>query len=117
MFYAQVKDGKVVQVLVINDAWTEKETQEFLDTVNSVDTWVKASKDGNVNKKYAGIGDEYHPDLEAFISKPHASWVIDTKRKMYLPPWPAPISIPIGYIYVWYEVTKEWTLRKLGVTK
>lgn len=111
--YAQVRDGKVIQVVVINDSWTETEAQDFLDKVSSQDTWIKTSGDGSIRSKYAGIGDEYHSDLDAFVAKPLESWVLDRERKIYIPPWPKPIAVPVGYIYHWSKQAKDWVLRKL----
>src|SRR3990167_1029708 len=101
MYYAEIENGKVKQVLVIDDSWPEAQAQDFLSGI-SLNLWVKTDITGSIGGKYAGIGDEFHPELgNLFIRKPFDSWVLDPERKMFLPPWPAPIAIPVGYIYQW----------------
>lgn len=108
--YAEIENGIVKQVLVLDDALTEDEVQTFLDIV-SVDQWVKTCCEGSIRQKYAGIGDEYHANLDAFIRKPHKAWVLDAEAKEYVPPKPVPVAGE-GFEYVWSDQTDDWELRE-----
>lgn len=105
--YAEIVDNKVVQVLVIDDNWSEEQAQEFLAKVSS-NKWIKTNE--KVGKSF-----EYHPGIQKFSrKKPFDSWVFDEKRGMYLPPIPKPLSVPIGYIWRWSEELRQWVLEKIN---
>jgi len=65
--------------------------------------WVQTSYNGNIRKRYAGIGYTYHADLDAFISpKPHPEAILNTD----IADWVSPPSD--GQSYTWNEQTKSW---------
>lgn len=68
-------------------------------------TCKRTSYNGNIRKNYAGIGFEYRPDLDAFISpQPYPSWVLDEDAK-----WQAPTPMPTDdKRYAWDETTISW---------
>lgn len=62
--------NKVIRVLVgdNNDPAGDEGYQWLVDNLGG--TWVKTSYNGTIRKNYAGIGMNYDPDLDAFISDP-----------------------------------------------
>jgi|TARA_X000001382_G_scaffold77715_1_gene54432 hypothetical protein len=133
--YAKVVDGKVVEVIVAQ--------QDFIDQYHSGETWIKTSYNtrGGVHylpndpdsppenkitpspdqskalrKNYAGIGDIYDSERDAFYQDcPHASWTLDEDTCYWMPPIAYP-SDPGDDIYVWDEDvyqadnTKGWVI-------
>jgi hypothetical protein len=69
-------------------------------------TWKQTSYNGNIRKRYAGIGFTYNADLDAFVPpKPYASWVLDNTEAT----WVAPVARPDdGKMYNWDEATLSW---------
>ena len=70
-------------------------------------TWKQTSYNGNMRKRYAGIGFLYNADLDAFIApKPYASWVLNNTTA----DWEAPVTMPVveGKTYTWDEPTLAW---------
>ena len=70
-------------------------------------TWKQTSYNGNIRKRYAGIGFSYNAELDAFIGpKLHASWVLNNTTA----DWEAPVTMPVveGKTYTWDEPTLAW---------
>jgi hypothetical protein len=70
-------------------------------------TWKQTSYNGNMRKRYAGIGFSYNAELDAFITpKPYASWVLNNTTA----DWEAPVTMPVveGKTYIWDEPTLAW---------
>lgn len=69
-------------------------------------TWKKTSYNGNIRRRYAGIGFVYNETLDAFIPpKPYPSWVLDNATA----DWKAPVPLPDdGKTYDWNESTTSW---------
>jgi len=67
--------------------------------------WVQTSYNGNIRKRYAGIGYSYDPTLDAFIApQPYPSWTLDANAD-----WQAPVPMPDdGKMYSWDEAAQEW---------
>lgn len=62
----------------------------------------QTSYNANFRNKYAGLGDTYDADKNAFISpKPYASWVLNGAN------WEAPKAKPEGN-YTWDEEKLNW---------
>tara|TARA_R110000823_G_scaffold315402_1_gene447365 strand:+ start:2142 stop:2396 length:255 start_codon:yes stop_codon:yes gene_type:complete len=65
--FAQIKNGIVEQVIVINNQTlgnldfpeSEKVGQEFIASLGLIGTWKQTSYNGNFREKYAGIGDTW----------------------------------------------------------
>lgn len=104
--YAEIIDGKVAQVLVVDGS--EAEAVAWLKANVSTNEWLKTEKDGSKRGKFAGVGDEFHADIDVFIKKPFESWALDKGRKMFLPPIPKPLAILVGYAWQWIEATGQW---------
>ena len=78
--------------------------------------WVQTSYNGNIRKRYAGIGYTYDRALDAFIApKPFESWVLNNETAE----WEAPVAQPkltkaqtdAGSFYTWDEETTAWKLE------
>jgi hypothetical protein len=70
--------------------------------------WVRTSYNGNFRGKYAGIGDIYREDLDAFIkSSPYPSWILDESTLDWNPPVSSPEltqeQINNNQRYIWSE--------------
>jgi hypothetical protein len=65
---------------------------------------VRTSFNSNIRGKFAGIGDSYNSDEDAFIApQPYSSWV----RSGY--DWVAPVPHPEDSLnYKWNETTLSW---------
>lgn len=58
--YAEIKDGKVLRVIVCDSQeWCEKRLGG---------TWIQTSYTGKMRGKYAGIGDTYDAKTDTFIA-------------------------------------------------
>ena len=110
--YAEIVDGLVVRVTVVNNA---------VINVNGIEDgaigaafcanllggeWVQTSYNGNMRFNYAGIGYTYDTVRDAFIApQPYASWVLDEATCR----WGAPVAMPSeGGPWAWDEDTESW---------
>lgn len=118
--YAEVKNGIVKQVLVVDNSITDG--QEYLaNQLGLGGTWVQTSyntrggvhyspttgePDGGIqiNFNYAGIG--YSWDGTGFAGpQPFSSWSLN--KETYL--WESPVPYPTdGLMYEWDEASKDW---------
>jgi len=110
--FAKVKDGKVTKVIVAE--------QDFINNLveEEAGTWVQTSYNtyGGVHKlggtplrkNFAGIGDIYDAQKDAFYSEqPYPSWTLNETTCL----WEAPVAKPTdGQIYTWNEETTSWDL-------
>lgn len=71
-------------------------------------SWVQTSYNGNIRRKFAGIGDSYDAQRDAFIApQPFPSWVLNEDTLA----WEAPIPMPNdGQLYEWDENVGDWVL-------
>jgi hypothetical protein len=103
----------VLEVIVVNNLELDPLNEEasgltWLENWSGGHTnWKQTSYNESMRKNYAGVGFEYRPDLDAFISpKPYPSWVLDEDAK-----WQAPTPYPSGDgIYQWVEDDLNWQL-------
>ena len=110
--FAKVKNGKVIKVIVAE--------QDFINNLveEEAGTWVQTSYNtlGGVHKlggtplrkNFAGIGDIYDAQKDAFYSEqPFPSWTLNETTCL----WEAPVAKPTdGQIYTWNEETTSWDL-------
>jgi len=75
--------------------------------------WVQTSYNGNMRKRYAGIGYSYDPALDAFIApQPFPSWTLDDNAD-----WQAPVPMPTdGKMYAWDENAQAWVVSDMAVS-
>lgn len=73
--------------------------------------WVQTSYNGNIRKRYAGIGYTYNQTLDAFVPpKPFQSWTLNNQTA----DWVAPVSKPSdGKVYEWNEVLQSWEVSNI----
>ena len=109
-------ENKVVRVLAVPNE-QENRGQEFLaNDLKLGGTWIQTSYNHNIRGKFAGLGDIYDEELDAFISKqPYASWIRDGSI------WKAPKQKPEGD-FIWDEEKLDWvaigeTLQSRGSVK
>ena len=78
--------------------------------------WVQTSYNGNIRKRYAGIGYSYNASLDAFVApKPFASWVLNNETADWESPvGPAPALTEAETTalsrYEWDEDNGAWKL-------
>jgi hypothetical protein len=109
---SKVLEVQVVANEVLHDSnGVEQEVNgiDFLTKLTGWSIWKQTSYNGNMRKNYAGIGDTYDEDRDAFISpKPYPSWTLNETTCR----WEAPVPLPEdGQNYVWNESTQQWDVR------
>ena len=111
--FAELDDNNIVKRVIVvatkdnSDAnGVEKESigRAFYERLFG-GNWVQTSYNGNIRKRYAGIGYSYDPALDAFIApQPYPSWTLDDNAD-----WQAPVPIPSdGKMYAWDEDAQAW---------
>lgn len=120
--FAEIDENNIVLRIVVIDDEHEHRGHEFLSQdLGLGGTWLKTSyntfRGEHLNggtplrKNYAGIGDRYDPNLDAFIPKcPYASWVdVDPVTATHLPPIPQPPSEESDpFVWEWDEENINW---------
>jgi hypothetical protein len=72
-------------------------------------TWKQTSYNGNIRKNYAGIGDTYDSERDAFIApQPYPSWILVEETCLWQSPTPYPTD---EKFYSWDESTLTWVER------
>lgn len=103
----------VVQVIVVGNADTADANGVEKEHIGAAfcerllgGNWKQTSYNGNMRKRYAGIGFTYNESLDAFVApKPYASWVLNNTTA----DWEAPLAMPSdGKRYLWNEETISW---------
>lgn len=112
--YAEIDANNVVLRVIVVD--NKDESTPDGTTVESIGVafcqrlfggdWVKTSYNGNIRKRYAGIGYTYNSSLDAFVPpQPFPSWTLDNATA----DWVAPVPMPTdGKQYAWNEETQSW---------
>lgn len=108
--FAQIENGIVKQVIVVDNSNAETEEQgiAFCKQLLGQDTeWVQTSYNNNIRKRFAGIGYIYDADNDVFIRpQPYPSWDVNEDFE-----WQAPVDMPDdGNIYLWDEENFRWYL-------
>ena len=109
---SKVLEVQVVANEVLHDSnGVEQEVNgvDFLTKLTGWSIWKQTSYNGNMRKNYAGIGDTYDEDRDAFIApKPYPSWTLNETTCR----WEAPVPLPDDENnYVWNESTQQWDVR------
>ena len=116
--YAELNENNEVIYVVYmdNEIITDKNGNEVeelgvthLHTHHGEDRrWIRTSYRGNFRNKYAGLGDTYREDLDAFIApQPYPSWTLNESTGQWEPPTPRPDD---KNLYSWNEDTQSWDL-------
>ena len=112
--FAQLDDNNTVtQVIVVaneelldNGVESEAKGIAFCKSLLGEDTkWVQTSYNGNIRKRYAGVGYTYDVDKDAFIKpQPYLSWTLDANLN-----WQPPVPMPEEEkVYSWSEINQQW---------
>lgn len=112
--FAELDENNVVtRVIVVGNADTSDANGVEKEHIGAAfcerllgGTWKQTSYNGNMRKRYAGIGFTYNEALDAFVPpKPFASWTLNNTTA----DWEAPVAMPTdGKVYVWNESTLSW---------
>ena len=111
--FAEINEDNIVtQVIVVHNNellvdGEESETKgiDFCESLFGHRNWVQTSYNNNIRYNFAGIGNTWDPDNNAFYSpKPYPSWSLDGDFI-----WQAPVPRPNdGNIYTWDEDAQAW---------
>src|ERR1035437_7490937 len=100
MMFAKLDNSSVVVQVIVAE-------QDYINA--QTDIYVQTDPDGVSPKNYAGIGDTWHPELNAFVRKsPFVSWVLNTDSCEFEAPTP---MLQDGKSYKWDESTLSWKER------
>lgn len=111
--FAKIENNIVTQVIVVSNEdcgnleFPESETigKEFISSIGLNGNWIQTSYSAKFRKKYAGIGDEYHQEIDAFVyPKMFNSWIFNSEKCIY----EAPIEKPSEGKYIWDEEQLNW---------
>lgn len=105
-------DGSNVVIRVLvgdnNDPNGDEGYQWLIDNLGG--TWVKTSYNGNIRKRFAGVGHTYDETNDAFIApKPFESWLLNAETLDWDAPKPYP-EAEMGQVYAWNEEQGDWFL-------
>lgn len=109
--WAEVDESNIViRVTTGNNEDPDEGYQWLIDNLGG--TWIKTSYNAASNgfrNKYAGTGDTWHPELDAFVSPQiYPSWSLDLTGN-WIPPIPKPESLNNEF-YVWDEESLTWVI-------
>jgi len=112
--FAELDENNVVKrVIVVGNADTSDASGVEKEHIGATfcerllgGTWKQTSYNGNMRKRYAGIGFTYNVALNAFVPpKPFASWTLNNTTA----DWDAPVAKPNdGKNYSWNESALAW---------
>ena len=111
--FAQIdKNNVVTQVIVVDNKDTSDANGVEKEYIGAAfcerlfgGTWKQTSYNGNFRKKYAGIGDTYNSDIDAFVApKPFPSWMLNSNTAE----WEAPVPMPTEGMHFWDENVGAW---------
>ncbi|NBP01401.1 MAG: hypothetical protein EBU90_14915 [Proteobacteria bacterium] len=113
--FAEIDSSNVVlRVVVIGNADTSDANGVEKEHIGAAfceklfgGVWKQTSYNGNMRKRYAGIGYTYNAELDAFVPpKPFPSWTLNSETA----DWQAPVAMPTeeGKRYAWNEETGAW---------
>ena len=107
--FAELDDNNIVLRVLVTDNNDPNGDQgyQWLEE-NLGGTWIQTSYNGNFRKNFAGIGDYYDSELDAFIApQPFESWELNEETCR----WEAPVPYPTdGFSYRWTEDSLSWEL-------
>jgi hypothetical protein len=99
--YAKIDDNNIVtQVNVVDEEFFAANPERYEGI------WIQTSYNNNIRKNFAGIGDTYDPERDAFIApKPFDSWILNEETCQWEAPTPYPTD---DKRYVWNDNRGEW---------
>ena len=113
--WAEIDENNIVLRVTVgdnNDPNGDEGHQWLVENLGG--TWIKTSFNANIRKRFAGVGDTYDAELDAFIEpSPFASWVLDRETCQ----WQAPVAYPSdGFTYYWDEEATSWVIAEFQGT-
>lgn len=105
--YAYLDENNVVVTVIVG-----KDENELIDGMDPETyysqgtpyTVKRTSFNGNIRKRYAGIGGSYDPIADVFIApQPFPSWTLDQNHD-----WQPPKPAPEGLGWMWDEELGDW---------
>jgi len=112
--FAELDENNVVKrVIVVGNADTSDASGVEKEHIGAAfcerllgGVWKQTSYNGNMRKRYAGVGFTYNAALDAFVApKPFASWTLNNTTA----DWDAPVAKPNdGKNYSWNESALAW---------
>jgi len=111
--YAEIdKDNTVLRVIVVSNHELLDGNGQENETAGKLfcqqlygGNWVQTSYNGNIRKRYAGIGFVYDETLDAFIPpRPYPSWSLGQESC----DWTPPVPMPVEGAWIWDEETLSW---------
>jgi hypothetical protein len=120
--FAQLDQNNIViQVTVVsNEDMLDNKGKEVealgaavCESVVGPGPWVQTSYNGNMRRRYAGIGMTYSAEHDAFLlPQPYPSWTLDLDDPNdWVPPTPMPTDE--GYWYEWDEDSLSWVAHEI----
>jgi hypothetical protein len=119
-------NNKVLRVIVIDNNVTHDENnveQEelgiaFCKSLFGQDTnWVQTSFNLNIRKRFASVGYEYHPDIDAFMSpQPHPGFTLDKENLVWVAPIEEPEFNSLTHQCYWSEEENNWVVEKRKIS-
>lgn len=105
--WAEINERGVVLRVTVgdnNDPNGDEGYQWLIENLGG--TWIKASYNATIGKKYPAEGDTYDAERNAFIPpQPFPSWSLNEDTCL----WDAPVLRPTdGLDYIWDEATTAW---------
>ena len=115
-------DNTITQVIVVSDADCKDSSGNEVEAIGVAfcnnllgGRWVQTSYNGNIRKRYAGIGYSYNEQYDVFIApKPFNSWTLNTTTFDWDPPvrYPTEDSDAENPRYhTWNEASQTWDLN------
>jgi hypothetical protein len=108
--FAQLdEDNIVTQVIVVanaelldNGVESEAKGVAFCESLLG-GRWVQTSYNGNIRRRFAGVGFSYDSSADVFLTpQPFSSWSLDANHD-----WQPPMPMPEG-LHRWNESTLSW---------
>ena len=104
--FAKVVNNIVTQVIVADQEWVDALDGEWVQTSYNTQGGVHLLGDTPLRKNYAGIGNTYDSDRDAFYApQPFPSWTLNEDSCIWEPPTPMPED---DKFYAWDEDSLSW---------
>ena len=111
--FAELNNNIVQRVVVVPDDQEHRGQGYLADDLGLGGLWIQTSYNNNIRVRFAGIGDTYDVNRDAFIHpQPFPSWTLDEDTTEWVPPAPYPGAEPVDgslpTFYDWDEDTTSW---------
>jgi hypothetical protein len=109
--WAEIDENNIVLRVIVTDNNDPKGDEGYQWLVDNLGgRWIQTSYSESFRGKFAGVGDFYNEELDAFISpKFFESWTLNPETHK----WEAPVPHPNDSLeYYWNEETQTWQLSE-----